>query len=62
MLRYFDGWRAWVRALYLARTKKRGAGPMKWSHAFKMAAAYRFIVDGQFRRRAPRYLRHLVNF
>jgi hypothetical protein len=59
VIQYLDGWRAWVRAIYLARTKKRGAGPMSWPNALKMAAAYRFIVDGQERRRLPRYLKRI---
>lgn len=57
--RYIYGWQCWFRALYQARTKKRGAGPMKWKYAFKMAACYRYLVDGQQRKppRFPRYLR-----
>ena len=57
--RYIYGWRCWFRALRMARAKRHGAGRMKWRYAFKMAAAYRFIVDGQNCRppRYPRYLR-----
>lgn len=61
MLRYLYGWRMFVRAVYMARTKRRGAGPMRWSYALKMGAGYRYLVDGQFctPRRWPRYLGQL---
>jgi hypothetical protein len=57
--RYLYGWWMFARAVWLSRTKKRGAGRMPWSNAMKMGAAYRYIVDGQNRRppRIPRYLR-----
>lgn len=57
VIRYFDGWRAWARYIWLARRKKRGAGKQRWSHAFKGAACARHIVDGQHRGVAPRWLR-----
>jgi len=63
MKRYLYGWAMFIRAVYLARTKKRGAGRMSWSHAVKMGGCYRFIVDGQNCRppRWPRYVRCLTS-
>lgn len=58
ILRYLHGWRMWLRALYLCRTKRHGAGPMRWKYALQMAACYRWIVDGQMRGgEPPRYIR-----
>lgn len=47
MQRYLYGWLMFVRAVWMARRKKRGAGKMPWGNAIKMGAAYRYIVDGQ---------------
>jgi len=70
MRRYLHGWRVWLWALYKARTKKRGAGPQQWSHAFKTAACARWIVYGQHRGcprcghpnpfQAPRFMRDML--
>ena len=49
MRRWLYGWKMWARAVWLVRRKKHGAGPMRWRHAFKMGAAHRYLVDGQFR-------------
>lgn len=49
MSRWLYGWYMWARAIHLVRRKKHGAGPMKWRYALKMAAAHRYVVDGQFR-------------
>lgn len=47
-----------VRAVRMARAKKRGAGKMPWGNALKMGACYRWIVDGQMRGgKPPRYMR-----
>lgn len=51
--RYLYGWFVWARAIRMARTKRHGAGPMKWRYAFRMAASYRWIVDGQMRGGKP---------
>jgi len=57
--RYFLGWTAAFRVAYIARTKKRGAGPMQWRYVFRLMACERSIVDGQFRRppRFPRWMK-----
>lgn len=34
----------------MARAKEHGAGSMSWRNAFKMGAAYRYIIYGQFYR------------
>lgn len=49
MKRYLHGWGMFFRALYLARTKKGGAGKQRWRYALETAHAYRWIVDGQMR-------------
>lgn len=43
------GWWICARAIYLARTKKRGAGAMKWRYAIRLGMQYRWIVYGQHR-------------
>lgn len=57
------GWLMFVRAVYLARTKKRGAGRMPFRNALKMGGCYRYVVDGQFRvpPRHPRHMRKLFD-
>ena len=50
--RYLYGWWCFARAVYLARTKKRGAGKQKWRYALETGHAYRWIVDGQMRGKA----------
>lgn len=57
--RYWHGWASALRAYRMARTKKHGAGRSPVMHALKIAAGYRFIVDGQHRTpmRVPLYLR-----
>ena len=57
--RYIRGWIAAARAYRMARRKKHGAGRSPVANAIKIAAGYRFIVDGQFRKpmRVPFYLR-----
>jgi len=58
MRRYLYGWRCWFRALYLARTKKRGAGRQPWRLALRQAACDRWIVDGHMRgAKPPRFIR-----
>lgn len=57
--RYFHGWFMWGRAIWMARTKRHGAGPMKWKYVFKIAASYRWIVDGQMRNGKPPRWMHL---
>lgn len=59
MNRYLYGWFMFVRAFRMARAKKHGAGQQSLVNAFKMGAAYRFIVDGQHKRpvRPPFYLK-----
>lgn len=58
--RYFYGWWMWLRAVWIVRRKKHGAGKQRWSHAFKTAACVRYLVDGQHRgSRGPWYLRGL---
>ncbi len=61
MKQYLYGWLMFARAVWMARTKKRGAGPVPWRNALKIAGCYRFIVDGQHRepQRIPRHLRIL---
>lgn len=58
MRRYLHGWRCWLEGLRKARAKRHGAGKQRWPHAFKTAACYRFLSDGQHCRppRFPRYL------
>jgi len=54
--RYLHGWYMWARALRMARRKRHGAGAMKWKYALRMAASYRWLVDGQMRGgRPPRW-------
>lgn len=49
MMRYMYGWLMFARAFHMARTKKRGAGRQSWTNAYRTAACYRWIVDGQMR-------------
>lgn len=51
--RYLHGWWMWLRALYMCRTKRHGAGASSWTDAVRMAACYRWIVDGQMRGGVP---------
>lgn len=56
--RYIYGWAMFARAVYMARTKKRGAGRQSWRHALKMGGCYRWLVDGQLRGGlGPRWIR-----
>lgn len=59
MRRYCRGWLMALRGYRMARRKKHGAGKASVSNAIKIAACYRFIVDGQHREpmRIPFYLR-----
>jgi len=59
MSRYWQGWASAIRAYRLARKKKHGAGKSPILNAMKIAAGYRFIVDGQHLTpmRPPFYLR-----
>lgn len=59
MRRYLRGWQSAFRAYRMARGKKHGMGRSPVINAMKIAAGYRFIVDGQFKRpmRRPFYLR-----
>lgn len=49
--RWFYGWYMWARAIWLTRKKKHGAGRQPWRYAFKTAAAVRYLVDIQNRRK-----------
>lgn len=56
--RWLYGWLMWARAVRMMRTKKHGAGKQPWLYAFRMGAAYRWIVDGQMRNgQPPKFLR-----
>lgn len=51
--RYIYGWFIFVRHVYKARSKKRGAGAQTWQHALRGAACDRWICDGQMRGSKP---------
>lgn len=59
--RYCKGWASAIRAYRMARRKKHGAGNSPMLQAMKIAAGYRFVVDGQYCRpmRPPFYLRQV---
>lgn len=58
MSRYFYGWYMAARAWRMARRKKHGAGRAPLYIAWRMAMAYRWLVDGQMRKgKPPRYIR-----
>jgi predicted ATPase len=59
MRRYINGWKGAFRAFKMARAKKHGAGKSTILNAMKIAAGYRFIIDGQHRKpmRVPFYLK-----
>ncbi len=62
MIRYLYAWRMWLRAVYIARAKKHGAGKQCWSHALKSAACVHYLIDGQHRNppRFPRWMRKAI--
>lgn len=51
---WLDSWRGFVRAVWLARRKKHGAGPQPWRYAIATGNAMRFIIYGQNYNRNPR--------
>lgn len=61
MSRYWYGWWMWLRAVYLVRTKRHGAGAQPWSLALKTAGCVRYLIDGQHRRppRLSRWMRQV---
>lgn len=62
MRRYAYGWWMFIRTVVKVRTKRHGAGPQTWSHAFKSAGSVRFLVDGQHRTpmRPAAWMKHLA--
>ncbi len=56
--RYLYGWYSFFRAFRAMRVKKHGAGKQPLILAWRAGMAYRWLVDGQFRRgKFPRYAR-----
>ena len=51
IFRYFYGWYMWARAIYIIRGKKHGKGKQPWRYALKTAAATRYLIDIQNRRK-----------
>ena len=44
---YLRGWYFYLRAIYLSRTKKHGAGAQPWSYCFLIARHARYIIYNQ---------------
>jgi hypothetical protein len=55
---YLYAWRMAFWAAYKARTKKHGAGPMRWLHVWRLMDCVRILVWGQHQRppKFPKWL------